>query len=62
MQKVQLLSQPTEMATHAWWRTSRLAGRADGKVSSCSSSSITGTLAESAWARSSGSRPRLWVP
>jgi hypothetical protein len=57
MQNVHALLQPTEIDTHAWWRTSRLAGSADGKVSSCSTSSTTGTAAESAWAsRPAGSR------
>jgi hypothetical protein len=62
MQKVQELLQPTEIDTQAWWRTVRLAGSADGNVSSCSMSSTTGTAVESASASRAGRFGRLWVP
>jgi hypothetical protein len=62
MQNVQLLSQPIEIETHAWWRTSRRAGSAEGNISVCSRISTTGSAAESACASRSGRRPMLCVP
>ena len=62
MQNAQVLSQPMEIDTQAWWRTSRIDGSAEGNIWVCSRISTTGSAAESACARSSGRRPMLWVP
>jgi hypothetical protein len=62
MQNVQVLSQPMEIDTQAWCRTSRRAGSAEGNISVCSRISITGSSAESACARRRGRLPMLWVP
>ena len=62
MQKVQVLSQPTEIDTQAAKAESRRLGRSDGKF--CSASTISTSACRLCRARSSstGRLARLWVP
>ena len=62
MQKVQVLSQPTEMDTQAAYAESRREGSTDGKVSSDSRISTCASCSTRARSRSAGSEPMLWVP
>ncbi len=62
MQKVQVLLQPTEIATQAEYGDSRLAGRTDGKRSSDSRISTWACCWTLARSSKAGSEPMLWVP
>ncbi len=62
MQNVQVLLQPTLIATHAAYADSRRAGSVDGKVSSASRSSTCASSATRARSSSTGREPTLWVP
>ena len=62
MQKVQVLLQPTEIATHAEYGDSRRAGSTDGNRSSDSRISTWAFSSTRARSSSTGSEPMLCVP
>ena len=62
MQKVQVLSHPTEMLTQAECADSRRAGSVEGKTSSDSFSSTCACSSTRARSSSTGSEPTLCVP
>ena len=62
MQNVQVLLQPTEMATQAEYGDSRRAGSTDGNRSSDSRISTCACSWTRARSSSTGSEPMLWVP
>ena len=62
MQKVQVLLQPTEMATQAAYADSRRVGSVEGKVSSDSRISTWALRSTAARSSSAGRWPMLWVP
>ena len=62
MQNVQVLLQPTEMATHAAYADSRRVGSVDGNRSSDSAISTCASSRTRARSSSAGSEPMLCVP
>ena len=62
MQNVQVLLQPTEIATQAEYGDSRRAGSIEGNCSSDSANSTWARCCTRARSSRTGSEPMLWVP